>query len=118
MAPGSTGNGDVEAGTPPWSPGGGARDSGMEARVARLEASVGHIQGNLTDIRAALARLEVRVAEIVGNLPHLATKAELGRRPTIAGIIAIVALIAAIASIPIWPEWAAAIKAIAAAGRH
>ena len=89
--------------------GGGPHDPGMEARVARLEA-------DMTEVRAALGRLEPKISEMFGAFPHLATKAELGKRPTVAGIIAIVAVIAAIASMPIWPAWVAAIKAISTAG--
>lgn len=112
--------------------GGGPHDPGMEARVAKLEAAVEHLQGDMTEVRAALGRLEPKISEMAGNFPHLATKAEisqmigafphlatkadLAKRPTIAGIIAIVAAIAAIASIPIWPAWMAAIKAISTSG--
>jgi ferric-dicitrate binding protein FerR (iron transport regulator) len=97
--------------------GGGPHDPGTEARVAKLEAAVEHLQSDVTEVKAALGRIEPRIAEMAGALPHLATKADLARRPTVAGIIAIVALVAAVASMPIWPEWAAAIKAIASAGR-
>jgi hypothetical protein len=96
--------------------GGGPRDPGMEARVAKLESAVEHLQADMTEVRASLSRVEPRIAEMAGAFPHLATKAELEKRPTIAGIIAIVALIAAVASIPIRPEWVAALKAIAVAG--
>ncbi len=96
--------------------GGGPHDPGVEARVAKLEAAVEHLQADMTEVRASLSRVEPRIAKMAGAFPYLATKADLGKRLTVAGIITIVALIAPIASIPIWPEWTAAIKAIATAG--
>ena len=54
--------------------GGPSRDSGLDARVARLEADV-------AEIRAILSRLAPRIDEMHGfltaKLPELATKAEL-----------------------------------------
>jgi len=85
----------------------------MEARVAKLEAAVEHLQSDMTEVKAVLGRIEPRIAEMAGAFPHLATKADLAKRPTVAGIIAIVAMVAAVASMPIWPQWVAAIRAIA-----
>jgi hypothetical protein len=129
MAQGEGGNGKVEAGVPPWPPGGGPDDRGIKARFTKIELAFDRLQADVSEIKAVLGRVDSKIsaelphlatkAEISGLvaiLPHLATKAELGKRPTVAGIIAIVALVAAVASIPIWPEWVAAIKAIAAAG--
>jgi len=96
---------------------GGPHDPGMEARVAKLEAAVEHLQADMTEVKAVLGRLEPKISEMFGAFPHLATKADVVKRPTVAGIIAIVAAVAAIASIPIWPAWVAAIKALSAAGR-
>jgi uncharacterized coiled-coil protein SlyX len=97
--------------------GGGPQGPGIEARLARLEVVVAHLQSDLTEVKATLGRIAPEIYKMAGEMPHLATKAEVAKRPTVAGIIAIVALVAAVASIPIWPEWVAAIKAIAAAGR-
>lgn len=95
--------------------GGGPHDPSVEARVARVEAAVEHLQSDLTEVRTTLGRIEFRLYLMAGEMPHLATKAELEKRPTTAKIIAVVALIAAIASVPIWPEWAATIRTLAAA---
>jgi hypothetical protein len=105
------GHGEVDYGDPLSAPGGGGpHDPGTEARVAKLEAAVEHLQADMTEVRAALGRLEPKISEIFGVLPHLATKADLEKRPTATQIATIVAAIAAIASIPIWPAWVAAIK--------
>jgi hypothetical protein len=96
--------------------GGGPHDPGMGARVAKLEAAVERLQADMTDVKAVLGRLEPKISEMFGAFPHLATKAEVVKRPTVAGIIAIVAVIAAIASIPIWPAWIAAVQALSSAG--
>jgi hypothetical protein len=90
--------------------GGGPHDPGTEARVAKLEAAVEHLLADMTEVRSALGRLEPKISEMFGVLPHLATKADLEKRPTATQIAAIVAAIAAIASMPIWPAWVAAIK--------
>jgi hypothetical protein len=106
----------VYLGSPPLAPaGGGPHDPGMEARVAKLAAGVEHLQTDMTEVRAVLGRLELKISEMAGTFPHLATKADLARRPTVAGITTIVTLIAAIASMPVWPEWIAAIRTIAKA---
>jgi hypothetical protein len=96
--------------------GGGPHDPGMEARVAKLEAAMEHLQADMAEVKAVLGRLEPKISEMFGAFPHLATKADVVKRPTVAGIIAIIAVIAAIASIPIWPAWISAIKSISAAG--
>jgi chromosome segregation ATPase len=55
--------------------GGPSRDSGLDARVARLETDV-------AEIKSALNRLAPRIDEMYGSLnaklPELATKAEIG----------------------------------------
>jgi hypothetical protein len=93
-----------------------------EARIAKLEVAVEHLQADMAEVKTVLGRLEPRISEMFGAFPHLATKADVAavkvdvaKRPTIAGIIAIVAVIAAIASVPIWPAWIAAIKTLASA---
>ena len=106
--------------------GGGPHDPGMEARVAKLETAVGHIQEDVRDIKAALAQLVPVVNRMDGflqaTLPSLATRAdvereaaslrlEIERRPTWARIVATLAVVAAIAAIPLWAEWASAVKA-------
>jgi hypothetical protein len=107
----------VYLGSPPLATsGGGPHDPGMEARVAKLEAAVERLQADMTDVKTVLGRLEPKISEIFGAFPHLATKADVVKRPTVAGIIAIVAAIAAIASIPIWPAWVAAIETLSATG--
>ena len=96
--------------------GGGPHDPGMEVRVARLEAALEHLHADMAEVKAVLGRLEPKISEMFGACPHLATKADVVKRPTVAGIIAIVAVIATIASIPIWPAWIAAIQALSATG--
>ncbi len=96
--------------------GGGPHDPGMEARVAKLEAAVEHLQADMTEVKTVLGRLEPKISEMFGAFPHLATKEDVVKRPTVAGIVAIVAAIAAIASIPVWPAWMAAIRAVLTAG--
>ncbi|HEX3883510.1 MAG TPA: hypothetical protein VHW66_12690 [Stellaceae bacterium] len=88
----------------------------MEARVAKLEAAVEHLQSDMTEVKSMLGRIEPRISEMAGAFPHLATKGDLAKRPTVAGLIAIVAMVAAVASMPIWPQWVSAIKAIASVG--
>ena len=98
----------------------------MKARVARLEAAVGHVQEDVRDIRAALTQLVPVVNRMDGflqaTLPSLATRAdvereaaslrlEIERRPTWARIVATLAVLAAIAAVPLWAEWVAAVKA-------
>jgi hypothetical protein len=108
----------------------------MEARIARLEAAVDHIQEDVRDIKAALAQLVPVVNRMDGflqaTLPSLATRAdvereaaslrleiereaaslrlEIERRPTWARIVATLAVLAAIAAIPFWAEWVSAVK--------
>src|SRR3954470_193277 len=97
----------------------------MEARIARLEASVGHIREDVRDIKAALAQLVPVVYRMDGflqaTLPALATRAdvereaaslrlEIERRPIWARIVAILAVLAAIAAVPLWAEWVSAGK--------
>jgi hypothetical protein len=59
---------------------------GLGARVARLEADVVHIRGDIADIKATLGRLAPRIDELRGFLtailPTLATKAELANLRT------------------------------------
>ena len=105
--------------------GGGPHDPGMEARIGRLEAAVGHIQEDVRDIKAALAQLVPVVNRMDGflqaTLPSLATRAdvereaaslrlEIERRPTWARIVATLAVLAAIAAVPFWAEWVTAVK--------
>src|SRR4051794_7738135 len=78
------GHGDWQQ-TPPVSiepGGGGPHDPGMEARVAKLEAAVEHIQTDVREIKGILARLAPAVDRIDGflqaTLPRLATKDEIG----------------------------------------
>ena len=97
----------------------------MEARVARLETAVDHIQEDVRDIKAALAQLVPVVNRMDGflqaTLPALATRAdvereaaslrlEIERRPTWARIVATLAVLAAIAAIPFWAEWVTAVR--------
>lgn len=60
---------------------GPAAEPGLEARVARLESDVGHIRGDIAEIKATLNRLAPLIDEFRGfmaaTLPTLATKAEL-----------------------------------------
>jgi hypothetical protein len=56
-------------------------EPGLEARVARLESDVGHIRGDIAEIKATLNRLAPLIDEFRGfmaaTLPTLATKVEL-----------------------------------------
>src|SRR3954447_15142349 len=105
----------------------------MKARVARLEAAIGHIQEDIRDIKAALAQLVPVVNRMDGffqaTLPALATRAdiareavslrhEIERRPTWARIVATLAVLAAIAAIPFWAEWVTAIKSAVSISLH
>src|SRR5690242_15233319 len=89
--------------------GDGPHDPGMEARVAKLEAAVEHIQTDVREIRGILARLAPVIDRIDGflqaTLPHLATKDEIDaeasmlrvdieRRPTRRQSLADIAMIA------------------------
>src|SRR3954471_18300822 len=62
--------------------GDGPHDPGMEARVAKLEAAVEHIQTDVREIRGILACLAPVIDRIDGflqaSLPRLATKDEIG----------------------------------------
>lgn len=74
--------------------GGPPHDSGMEARVARLEDDV-------KEIKAALGRLEPSLSEMNGfihaTLPALATRADLARLPSAAGLWGMIATVIAVA---------------------
>jgi chromosome segregation ATPase len=65
---------------------GPAAEPGLEARVARLESDVGHIRGDIAEIKATLNRLAPLIDEFRGfmaaTLPTLATKVELGELRT------------------------------------
>lgn len=104
---------------------GGPHDLGMEARIAKLEVVVDHIQEDVRDIKAALAQLVPVVNRMDGflqaTLPSLATRADvereaaslrldIERRPTWARIVATLAVLAAIAAIPFWAEWVGAVR--------
>jgi hypothetical protein len=56
-------------------------EPGLEARVARLESDVGHIRGDIAEIKATLNRLAPLIDEFRGfmaaTLPTLATKVDL-----------------------------------------
>jgi hypothetical protein len=56
--PGTTGSG---------SGGSGPDDPGIEARVAKLEADVGHIRSDAGDIKTLLGRLAPRIDEMYGR---------------------------------------------------
>jgi hypothetical protein len=108
--------------------------SGLEARVARLEASVEYIQRDIAEIKAdlrsfegTLSRLAAAVDRMQGmleaTLPTVATKAEvanlraeltaeIARRPTTLGVIAVVAILIAIAGLPYWPHWLTDLRAL------
>jgi hypothetical protein len=116
--------------------GGGPHDPGMEPRIARLEATVDHIQEDAREIKTALAQIVPVVNRMDGflqaTLPSLATRAdvereaaslrleiereaaslrlEIDRRPTWARIVAALAVPAAIAAVPLWAEWVGAVK--------
>ena len=69
--------------------GGGHHDPGMEPRVAKLEADVGHIRSDIGEIKTLLGRLGPRIDEMYGRLAALVTqqdltslRVELERRPT------------------------------------
>lgn len=74
--------------------GGPPHDSGMEARVARLENDV-------KEIKATLGRLEPSLSEMNGfihaTLPALATKADLARLPSAAGLWGMIATVIGVA---------------------
>jgi hypothetical protein len=71
-------------------PGGsGPHDPGMAERVAKLEADVGHIRSDISEIKAILGRLAPRIDEMYGKLSFFATKEdianlklEIEKRPT------------------------------------
>jgi hypothetical protein len=103
--------------------GSGPYDPGMEARVAKLEAAVEHIQEDVRDIKGTLAQLAPVVNRMDGflqaTLPHLATKSEIAglrtemeRRPTARQIGATVGLLIAVASLPFWPQWVALFRTV------
>ena len=103
--------------------GGGPHDPGLEARVAKLEAAVEHIQRDIADIKAVLARLAPIVDRMDGflqaTLPILATKAEMAvlraemaRRPTTATLVAVLAVVVGIIGLPYWGQWLAATRAL------
>jgi hypothetical protein len=102
---------------PPLAPSGsGPHDPGMEARVAKVEATVENIQTGVQDIKGILARL-VPVLDrmdgfVQGKMPHLATKEDMEKRPTWARITATVAFIALLASLPFWSQWVALFKTV------
>ena len=56
-----------------------SHDSGMEARLARVESDIGHVRSDTSEIKSLLARLAPRIDEIYGKLPFLATKEDLAR---------------------------------------
>ncbi len=90
--------------------GSGPHDPGMEARVAKLEADVGNIQSNITEIKSILGRLAPRIDEMYGRQQATATKEDIAnlrneiekrptRRQSIFDIFAVVALIGALLTI-------------------
>ena len=116
----------------------GPDSPGLEARVAKLEAAVEHIERDVGDIKAALGRLATVVDRMDGflqaMLPTLVTKAELAnlkadlegkiagvrtdlsaeiaKRPTTATVIMVVAALIAIAGLPYWGHWLTGLKAM------
>jgi hypothetical protein len=82
----------------------------MEARVAKLEADVGHIRSDISEIKNILARLAPRIDEMYGKLPYFATKEDIAnlkieiekrptRRQSITDIFVIVGLIGTLLTI-------------------
>jgi hypothetical protein len=59
--------------------GSGPRDPGMEARVAKFEADVGHIRSDVTEVKGLLNRLAPCIDEMYGKLSHVGTKEDLVR---------------------------------------
>jgi|SRR6266566_3527054 len=103
----------------------GPDSPGLEARVAKLEAAVEHIERDVADMKGVLSRLAAVVDRMDGILqamvPTLATKAELAnlradltaeiaKRPTTATVVMVVALLIAIAGLPYWGHWFADLK--------
>lgn len=72
-------------GPPLQPPGGGGTFDGMEARVARLEADVGHIQKDVSeikdvmkDVRTDLSALQILFAETKTHVSYLPSKTFIG----------------------------------------
>ena len=87
--------------------GSGPHDPGMEARLAKLESEVSHINQGVSEIRGVLGRLTPIIDRMDGfqqaTLPNLATKVELvdlrnqiEKRPTRRQIVVDVGLIVGI----------------------
>ena len=110
----------------------GPDSPGLEARVAKLEAAVEHIERDVADIKTVLGRLATVIDRMDGflqaTLPTLATKVELAnlraeitaeiahleiaiaKRPTTATFVMVVALPITIAGLPYWGHWFADLK--------
>src|SRR5437667_12773010 len=108
-------------------PPGGPGYPGLEARVAKLEAAVEHLQQDVAEIKAVLVRIAPIIdrieATLEATLPTLATKAELAnvraelmveiaKRPTTATVVMVVAAHIAVAGLPYWGHWFADLKAM------
>ncbi|HEX3954174.1 MAG TPA: hypothetical protein VHW90_11410 [Stellaceae bacterium] len=76
----------------------------MEARVAKLEADIGHIRTDVAEIKSLLGRLAPRIDEMFGRQAVQATQTDLAnlrieierrptRRQTVFDIFAVVTLI-------------------------
>jgi hypothetical protein len=120
----------MAADPPPVSSGGGPHDPGMEARVARLESDVSHIQKDVRDIKGILSQLAPRIDEMYGAFVRTATKEDVAllraatkediallrvdveKRPTWARVTATVGFIALLTLLPFWQQWVALFRAL------
>jgi hypothetical protein len=82
---GETVGGSSPMGPPLQPPGGGGTFDGMEARVARLEADVGHIQKDVLEIKEGVkalgkdvSELKINYATVNERMSHLPTKSYIG----------------------------------------
>jgi hypothetical protein len=88
--------------------GGGASGSGMEARVAKLEAHLEHVMGDVSSLKADVRDVRDRLPKIETKLDHLPGKGFIAT-VTLVTLAIVAALIAFQNSIQAW---------VAAAGHH